>query len=55
MRNLKTFDDGKVVLVSTEPSKSINRYTNEKMKMLEQSSQRVLKRLAEIQTMRVKA
>ncbi|WP_226535512.1 hypothetical protein [Fictibacillus halophilus] len=45
---MKDFDKGKIVLISSEPTGSISRYTNEQMKKIQKSSETVLKRIEDI-------
>lgn len=52
MSEPRTFQDGKVVLISSEKSKSLSHYSDDKMKRLHQSSKKVLSTLKEIQSMR---
>jgi hypothetical protein len=49
---MKYFDKDKIVLISSEPTGSISRYTNEQMKKAQQSSKAVLKRIEEIKAWR---
>lgn len=52
MGTFKKIDNDKVVLISSEPSGSISRYTDEQMRKVQRSSEKVLKKLAEIKTLR---
>lgn len=52
MSESRTFQNGKVVLISSEKSNSLSRYSDDKMRKLHQSSKKVLATLNEIQTMR---